>query len=130
MLQGETNDSPIRRHSKSMYTVAIRYDGKLIVSSSPDKTVQDWRKSTGEAFREPFPVHNSYLYAVAITESRNCIASCSGDGNARLCDALNGDPIRLPLQGDAVLANLFCLVPRISQQYYEMFQNKIVNGHQ
>lgn len=59
--------------------------------------MRHWRASTGEAFAELFRGHNCYIFGVAIKPNSNGIVSGSEDGDMRPWDALNSDPIGLPL---------------------------------
>jgi len=93
----------LQGHEKSVMSVAISADGKLIVSGSWDSTVRLWDIS-GNPIGQPLRGHENFVNSVAISADGKLIVSGSWDSTVRLWD-ISGDPIGQPLRGHENFVN-------------------------
>jgi WD40 repeat protein len=86
VAKGKSHGGPIFTNS-SANGVAFSPNGKLLASSTFDKTVRLWDAATGEARGEPLTGHTDHVIAVAFSpEDSNLLASASADKTVRLWD--------------------------------------------
>ena len=77
-------------HTDAVHSVAIRTDGKHIVSGSADETVKVWDAVTGQEALS-LQGHNGIVYSVAFTPDGKRLASGSFDTTVRVWDAGTGE---------------------------------------
>jgi WD40 repeat protein len=63
---------PLIGHSNGVFSVAFSPDGKQIVSSSDDKTIQVWDAEKLEQFGEPLISHSGLVMSVALFSHLIC----------------------------------------------------------
>lgn len=73
----------LRGHSDAVYDVAFSRDGKLLVSSSYDKTVKLWDLDTARVVAT-LSQHQDQVFRVALSHDETTLASASGDGTTIL----------------------------------------------
>ncbi|KIM57759.1 hypothetical protein SCLCIDRAFT_129798 [Scleroderma citrinum Foug A] len=93
------NQHVLRGHTSSVLSVAFSPDGRHIVSSSADKTVQLWEAQTGGLVGNPLQGHTDSVLSVAFSPDGRHIVSGSRDKTIQLWDALTGGQVGNPLQG-------------------------------
>jgi WD40 repeat protein len=80
-------------HTSSVMALAFSSDGKVLVSSSRDKSIKFWNVQSGKAERT-LTAHNDDVYAVVFSSKWDLLASGSGDKTIKLFDAATGKEIR------------------------------------
>jgi len=78
-----------RGHSSMVWSVAWSPDGKMIASTSGDKTVQVWDAANGNLLYT-YVGHTDSVYSVAWSPDSKRIASASYDKTVQVWDAIDG----------------------------------------
>ena len=84
-------------HSNSVFKLAFSPDGKLLLSTSGDKTIRLWDPTTGTC-RATLEGHSHCVSAVAFLPNGKLLASASYDCTVRLWDPASG-ACRTTLEG-------------------------------
>ena len=86
---------------RSIVSLSVCANGKLVVSGSEDSTVQRWDMLTGEALGRPMLRYTckSCVYAVAISRDGTLMVSGDSHGIVRRWDASTGEAIGEPMDG-------------------------------
>jgi len=92
-----------------VWSIAFSPDGRYIVSSSRDNTIQLWDAQTGGHVSEPLQGHTDSVLSVAFSPDGRHIVSGSGDATIRLWDVQTGGQVGESLQGhtDSVFSVAF-----------------------
>jgi WD40 repeat protein len=85
-LHRYTSLVPLQGHTSPALSVAYSPDGRLIVSSSSDKTLRFWDTQTGQLIGQPLQGHTDEVTSVAFSPDGRRIVSGSKDGTLRLWD--------------------------------------------
>ncbi|TFK18865.1 WD40 repeat-like protein [Coprinopsis marcescibilis] len=101
----------IDEHDEVVSSVSFSRDGKLILSSSLDKTVRVWDAETGDLTSGPMEGHDSYVGTAAFSVDRRLIASGSDDSTVLLWDAESGEQVAGPLRGHANTVSCVVFAP-------------------
>jgi uncharacterized caspase-like protein len=83
----------LTRHAGPVLSVAFSPDGRLLATSSQDKTTRLWEPATGECLRT-LTRHTGYIFRVAFSPVGQLLATASGDETVRLWDPATGDCLR------------------------------------
>jgi len=86
-------------HFDWVFSVAFSPDGKILASSSWDKTIILWDVEKGQAIGQPLQGHSDSVYSVAFSPDGKILASGSRDNTTRLWDVEEGQVLGQPLQG-------------------------------
>src|SRR5437660_7014806 len=87
LLRGaDAEPRTLKGHQGSVMAVAFSPDGKLLASSSRDKTIKLWDVATG-ALKRTLTEHTADVYDVTFSPKGNWLASASADKTVRLWDA-------------------------------------------
>jgi WD40 repeat protein len=70
-------------HSRDTNAVAFSLDGKLVVSTSHDRTVRLWDAATGAAL-QTLKGHSGYVRAVAFSPDGKQVASASDNCTVKI----------------------------------------------
>jgi len=80
-------------HSSRITSVTFSPDGKLLASSSQDKTIKLWEMATGRELHM-LSGHSSQVLSVAFSPNGKLLASGSGDNMVKLWDVATGHELR------------------------------------
>ena len=80
-------------HTNWVYGVAFSPDGRLLATTSGDKTARVWDPATGRCLRT-LTGHTSGVYGVAFSPDGRLLATASSDETARLWDPATGRCLR------------------------------------
>jgi serine/threonine protein kinase/WD40 repeat protein len=72
------------RHTAFVLDLAFTRDGRRLVSAAGDQTIRFWDTSTWAESQEPLRGHAGEVWAIAISEPEQLIASVSKDGDLKL----------------------------------------------
>ena len=94
----------LRGHDDAVFGLAFSWDGRILSSTSQDKTIRLWNASTGELLRKLR--HNEVLRCAAWSPDGKTLASGdrAGGDNIHLWNAETGE----------LLKALACIVHRVS----------------
>jgi WD40 repeat protein len=81
--------------SGPMYAVALRGDGKKILTGSSGKTPRHWETATGKPLGPPLQ-HQDMVMALAFSPDGKTVLTESYDKTARLWEAATGKPLSPP----------------------------------
>jgi WD40 repeat protein len=84
---------------ETVLSAAFSPDGKLVVTTSDDKTARLWDAETGQAIGAPLTGHDGFVHGAAFSPDGKRVVTASADKTARLWDAATGRPIGAPLEG-------------------------------
>ena len=105
------NQLAIQGHTNSVISVAFSPDGRLIVSSSRDQTIQVWDAQTGGQVGNPLQGHTHWVNSVAFSPDGRHIVSGSWDETIRVWDAQTGGQVGNHLQGHTSSVNSVAFSP-------------------
>jgi len=88
-LDGEPNQIELVGHQASVKHIAVSADGRLVATSSEDKTARVWDAATGNAVAV-LAGHTKAVEAGAFNRDGNRLATVSKDGTARQWDVHSG----------------------------------------
>ena len=113
---GQQDDWPRNQHilpghTEKVSSVAFSPDGRYIVSSSGDKTIQLWDAQTGGQVGIPLQGHTDSVNSVAFSPDGRHIVSGSEDKTIQLWDAQTGGQVGNPLQGHTDSVNSVAFSP-------------------
>ena len=80
----------LRKHWKTVNSVAFNHDGTKIVSCSGDKNIKIWNVESGECILT-IEGHSSYVNSVAFNNDGTKIVSCSSDKSIKIWNAQSGE---------------------------------------
>ncbi|MBD1888382.1 serine/threonine-protein kinase [Coleofasciculus sp. FACHB-SPT9] len=80
-------------HESQVNSLAISPDGQILASSSADKTIRIWNKSTAKEIRL-IKGHDSYVNSLAISPDGNTLISGSADKTIKVLNVSTGQEIR------------------------------------
>lgn len=80
-------------HESQVNSLAISPDGQILASSSADKTIRIWNKSTSKEIRV-IKGHDSYVNSLAISPDGNTLISGSADKTIKILNISTGQEIR------------------------------------
>ena len=86
-------------HTDGVLGVSFSPNGKIIASSSRDRTIRLWDAVTGQPLAPPLEGHTRTVYSVAFSPNSQFLASASEDGAIRLWEVSSGQPVGEPLKG-------------------------------
>src|SRR5437773_5729762 len=92
-LGAEAEPTKLVGHHGSVMAVTFSPDGKLLASSSRDKTIKLWDVATGALIRT-LTEHTADVYDVAFSPNGNLLASAGADKTIKLWDAHSGKVVR------------------------------------
>ena len=78
--------SQLTGHTDTVTDVVFSPNGKLLASTSDDKTVRLWDVASGKPHGDPLTDHNGAVYRVAFSPDGKLLASASVDKTVRLWD--------------------------------------------
>jgi WD40 repeat protein len=86
-------------HTDPVYGVAFSPDGKLLATTSRDRTVRLWDVASGQPHGQPLTGHTDTVVGVAFSPDGKLLATTSWDRTVRLWDVASGQPHGPPLTG-------------------------------
>jgi WD40 repeat protein len=88
---------PLEGHSGDVCAVAFSPGGRLVASTSKDRTIKLWDSKTG-MMRKTLKGHSGYVYGIAFSPDGELVASAWGDRTVMLWDLKEGT-VRQILEG-------------------------------
>ena len=95
----------IKRHTTWFNSAVFSPDGKSIVSSSADNTIEIWDAATGAQVGQPMEGHTDVVNSAAFSPDGKYIVSASDDNTIRIWLAETGTQAVEPLQGHTDIVN-------------------------
>ncbi|BAZ15377.1 serine/threonine protein kinase with WD-40 repeats [Calothrix sp. NIES-4071] len=88
-------DAPktLRGHSSDVNSVVFAPDGKMLASSSDDKTIKLWNPVTGQSI-STLKGDSDWIWDIAFSPDGKILASCGADKTIKLWDVATGLQIR------------------------------------
>ena len=94
------NSTVLKGHLGEITSIVFSFDGKLIVTTSEDKTIRKWDIKTGEQVGDPLTGFTDwYGYSTAYSPDGRYIASVSYDSQVWIWSAGTGELVCGPLDG-------------------------------
>src|SRR5881227_3852739 len=86
LLRADAEPRTLKGHQGSVLAVSFSPDGKVLASSSRDKTIKLWDPATGE-LKRTLTEHTADVYDVTFSPKGDLLASGGRDKTVRLWDA-------------------------------------------
>ena len=93
LRQPARNLQTLKGHTAPVYCVAFSPDGKLLASSSQDKTIRLWNPADGKLIRE-MKGHTDIVDSIAFSPDGKLLASGSADKSVRLWNPADGKEVK------------------------------------
>jgi len=95
-------------HLKSIQSVSISPNGRLVATAASNRTVMIWQADSGKALWGPLEGHGDDIYALGFSADSKMVVSGSDDRNVWIWSAETGRSICGPMEGHMSSVNGVC----------------------